>query len=125
MLWQTPTTDILSTDIEMVDENCVWLRRALELGRRADYRRAMAKSETPDPILAAAKGEGPSEAVEDTAIGQIAQRLKKPISNRVTRARQWVEREVPPSQRGPGWDRHWRELEAYYESLGRWSVPSK
>ncbi|RYD84042.1 MAG: hypothetical protein EOP61_40635 [Sphingomonadales bacterium] len=41
-------------------------------------------------------------------------------SNPVTRARLRVEAEVPSARRGPGWDRHWRELEAYVESLAEW-----
>jgi len=44
--------------------------------------------------------------------------------NPVRRARRMVEAEVPPSRRGPGWDRHWRELEAYAESKSEWTVPS-
>jgi hypothetical protein len=44
-------------------------------------------------------------------------------SNPITRARLSVEAEVPPSRRGPGWDRHWRELEAYFDAQGEWSVP--
>ncbi len=43
--------------------------------------------------------------------------------NPVRRARAMVEAEVPPERRGPGWDRHWRELEAYAEDAGEWSVP--
>lgn len=46
-----------------------------------------------------------------------------PATNPVKRARQLVEAEVPASKRGPGWDRHWRELEAYVETVGSWSVP--
>ncbi len=46
-----------------------------------------------------------------------------PADNPVKRARQLVEAEVPVSKRGPGWDRHWRELEAYVETAGSWSVP--
>ena len=38
----------------------------------------------------------------------------------VTRARRMVEAYVPEHRRGPGWDRHWRELEAYIELPGRW-----
>ena len=48
--------------------------------------------------------------------------LPQPVpTNPVTRARLIVEAEVPLSQRGPGWDRHWRELEAYVESCLEWS----
>lgn len=48
-----------------------------------------------------------------------------PASNPVSRARILVEMEVPESQRGPGWDRHWRELEAYAEAKGHWSGKSE
>jgi hypothetical protein len=30
---------------------------------------------------------------------------------------------VPEERRGPGWNRHWRELEAYLELPGRWIGP--
>jgi len=40
--------------------------------------------------------------------------------NPVARARMMVEAEVPLSRRGPGWDRHWRELEAYVLAQGEW-----
>jgi hypothetical protein len=43
-------------------------------------------------------------------------------ANPVTRARLLVEAEVPPSRRGPGWDRHWRELEAYADTDVEWTV---
>ena len=49
-------------------------------------------------------------------------REQAPPSNPITRARLQVEAEVPPSRRGPGWDRHWRELEAYFDAQGEWSV---
>ena len=42
--------------------------------------------------------------------------------NPVTEARRQVEAEVPPSRRGPGWDRHWRELEAYAAAQGEWPL---
>ena len=42
--------------------------------------------------------------------------------NPVTRARLQVEAQVPPSRRGPGWDRHWRELEAYAATDVEWTV---
>lgn len=46
-----------------------------------------------------------------------------PVSaNPVTRARVMVEAEVPPERRGPGWDRHWRELEAYAAAGTDWTV---
>jgi hypothetical protein len=44
-------------------------------------------------------------------------------SNPVRRARLMVEQEVPPERRGPGWDRHWRELEAYLEEGVEWRIP--
>ncbi|WP_371432190.1 hypothetical protein [Novosphingobium sp.] len=45
-----------------------------------------------------------------------------PAGNPVRRARAMVEAEVPPARRGPGWDRHWRELEAYVEAqAGVWT----
>lgn len=47
-------------------------------------------------------------------------RSTNPATNPVTRARLQVEAEVPVSRRGPGWDRHWRELEAYVEAEGEW-----
>lgn len=51
----------------------------------------------------------------------ILEGLQTSYENPVTRARKMVELEVPPSRRGPGWDRHWRELEAYLETPGSWS----
>jgi hypothetical protein len=38
-----------------------------------------------------------------------------------------VEALIPPEKRGPGWDRHWRELEAYADAalegaVGDWTV---
>lgn len=45
--------------------------------------------------------------------------------NPVVRARLAVEAEVPLSRRGPGWDRHWRELEAYVEMRLDWSQPEQ
>jgi len=52
----------------------------------------------------------------------ILDRLRAPSDNPVTRARRLVEQYVPQERRGPGWDRHWRELEAYLELPGRWSA---
>ncbi|WP_225205413.1 hypothetical protein [Novosphingobium huizhouense] len=43
-------------------------------------------------------------------------------ANPVTRARAMVEAEVPPERRGPGWDRHWRELEAYAAAQTAWAL---
>lgn len=47
--------------------------------------------------------------------------------NPVTVARLQVEAIIPPEKRGPGWDRHWRELEAYADAamegaVGDWTV---
>jgi hypothetical protein len=53
-------------------------------------------------------------------VGDIVQRLHMAPANPVTRARIRVEQEVPPERRGPGWERHWRELEAYVDSLAGW-----
>lgn len=53
-------------------------------------------------------------------IRHILDRLRAPAGNVVTRARRMVEAHVPEDRRGPGWDRHWRELEAYLELPGRW-----
>lgn len=54
-------------------------------------------------------------------VRHIITRIEQRPANPVTRARIMVEREVPEAQRGPGWDRHWRELEAYLESPGIWN----
>ncbi|MBB5686693.1 hypothetical protein [Sphingobium boeckii] len=65
------------------------------------------------------------EAIEDTAaldVRDIVLRLQTQIANPVTRARIRVEQEVPEARRGPGWDRHWRELEAYLELPGEWPM---
>ncbi|ARS27050.1 hypothetical protein [Sphingomonas sp. KC8] len=59
--------------------------------------------------------------VQPLGVSDIVQRLQTPITNPVTRARLRVEQEVPEARRGPGWDRHWRELEAYVELPGEWS----
>ena len=53
-------------------------------------------------------------------IRHILDRLRTPLDNPVARARRMVEANVPADRRGPGWDRHWRELEAYLELPGRW-----
>lgn len=53
-------------------------------------------------------------------MGDIVQRIATLPANPVTRARLRVEQEVPSARRGPGWERHWRELEAYVESLAKW-----
>ncbi|MDX3885046.1 MULTISPECIES: hypothetical protein [Edaphosphingomonas] len=58
-------------------------------------------------------------------VGDIVDRLRHPIANPVTRARLRVEQEVPVARRGPGWDRHWRELEAYAEPTGEWPMARK
>lgn len=36
-----------------------------------------------------------------------------------------VELQVPLARRGPGWDRHWRELEAYLDVPGCWATESE
>lgn len=59
--------------------------------------------------------EEPARAVRD-----IVDRIEQRPANPVTRARLMVEQEVPPARRGPGWDRHWRELEAYLEDGCVW-----
>lgn len=43
-------------------------------------------------------------------------------ANPVTVARLQVEAVIPPEKRGPGWDRHWRELEHYAEAAMDWTV---
>lgn len=53
-------------------------------------------------------------------IRHILDRLRAPSDNVVARARRIVEAHVPQERRGPGWDRHWRELEAYLELPGNW-----
>lgn len=53
-------------------------------------------------------------------VRDIVTRIEQRPSNPVTRARLIVEQEVPVTRRGPGWDRHWRELEAYLEDGGQW-----
>ncbi|SEK02595.1 hypothetical protein SAMN05518849_1299 [Sphingobium sp. AP50] len=55
-------------------------------------------------------------------IRHILDRLRTSRDNIVTRARHMVEYHVPPERRGPGWDRHWRELEAYLDLPGHWSA---
>lgn len=52
----------------------------------------------------------------------ILDNLQSSSENPVAWARKMVELDVPPERRGPGWDRHWRELEAYVEAPGAWSV---
>ena len=53
-------------------------------------------------------------------VGDIIQRLHAIPANPVSRARIRVEQEIPLERRGPGWDRHWRELEAYADSTAEW-----
>jgi hypothetical protein len=57
----------------------------------------------------------------DAGLRIIVERISSVDENPVTRARRIVELQVPPSRRGPGWDRHWRKLEAYLETPGNWS----
>lgn len=81
-----------------------------------------ASDEAPKPPVAsdAAIHAGPPAEIRDVLL-----RLQSPPLNPVTRARNWVEMEIPESQRGPGWDRHWRELEAYAESAAIWTASSE
>lgn len=58
---------------------------------------------------------------EEEFLRSIRDRLRKAGDNPVTRARIMVERQVPVSRRGPGWDHHWRELEAYLDMPGNWN----
>lgn len=69
-----------------------------------------------------AAGLGTSRAGDTRPGGMsdIVLRIATLPANPVTRARQRVEQEVPAARRGPGWERHWRELEAYVESLAEW-----
>jgi hypothetical protein len=60
------------------------------------------------------------DEAEQAALRSILEAMQAAPDNPVTRARILVERQVPPNRRGPGWDRHWRELEAYAESPGTW-----
>lgn len=62
--------------------------------------------------------------ITDTGLRTILESLQTSFENPVTRARHMVELQVPLSRRGPGWDRHWRELEAYAETPGGWSMQS-
>ena len=61
--------------------------------------------------------EGPQD------VRDIVARMEQRPSNPVRRARLMVEQEVPPARRGPGWDRHWRELEAYLDDGIAWQMP--
>jgi hypothetical protein len=71
------------------------------------------------PDVAAETGETPDpQGVE--GVNAIVSRLQALPANPVTRARIRVEQEVPLARRGPGWDRHWRELEAYLDSPAEW-----
>lgn len=58
---------------------------------------------------------------DEHGIRRILDRLRAPAGNPVARARWLVECQVPESRRGPGWDRHWRELEAYLDCPVQWS----
>jgi hypothetical protein len=60
--------------------------------------------------------------MNDQDLRSVLEGLKDIAENPVTRARLMVELEVPLSRRGPGWDRHWRELEAYAATAGHWSL---
>lgn len=94
----------------------------------------MAEPNPPEPVVSSNPPDDMA-AAEDAAVAaplgikDIAKRLHTPLTqltnnpaiNPVSRARMWVEMEIPENQRGPGWDRHWRELEAYADSTGTWS----
>ncbi|MEC3909307.1 hypothetical protein U5A82_02100 [Sphingobium sp. CR2-8] len=56
-------------------------------------------------------------------VRDIVVRMEQRPSNPVRRARLMVEQEVPPARRGSGWDRHWRELEAYLDEGVEWRMP--
>ena len=86
----------------------------LEPGSGGVYRAVMSASDTPAHASA-------EDADTARAIREIAERLTAPGGNPVARARAWVEKVIPEAQRGPGWDRHWRELEAYAESAAIWA----
>lgn len=77
---------------------------------------------TPDQALNTATNDAEAYTGPPREVRDIVLRLQIPIINPVARARHWVEMEVPEARRGPGWDRHWRELEAYAESIGNWSI---
>lgn len=61
------------------------------------------------------------DQMRDKDLRAILEGLRSLHENPVTRARKIVELEVPYARRGPGWDRHWRELEAYLEAPGCWA----
>lgn len=81
--------------------------------------------EEPDQVAVAVmkdatgKGASPSDGMDAAFHAEVH------VGNPVSRARRAVELEVPESQRGPGWDRHWRELEAYVDARGYWSKKSE
>lgn len=58
--------------------------------------------------------------MSDKDLRSVLEGLKNLPENPVSRARKMVELEVPAARRGPGWDRHWQELEAYLETPGHW-----
>ena len=60
------------------------------------------------------------DATSEKDLRSILTGLQSAPESPITRARRMVELEVPPERRGPGWDRHWRELEAYLEFPGTW-----
>lgn len=81
----------------------------------------MEECNEPDEILNPMAKDAEADADQSLEIRDIIDRLQSPVTNPVTRARIRVEMEIPEAQRGPGWDRHWRELEAYAEAAGVWS----
>lgn len=54
------------------------------------------------------------------SVRAILDRLHGPSDDPVARVRRMVEPEVPPERRGLGWDRHWREREAYVDLTANW-----
>jgi len=76
----------------------------------------------PDPAHPSTDDDRPNVEAPVREVGEIVLRLQAQSTNPVTRARIRVEQEVPVERRGPGWDRHWRELEAYLESPAEWLI---
>ncbi|MFZ2994670.1 hypothetical protein [Sphingobium sp.] len=70
----------------------------------------------------AARRAGVSELTKQPPqqVRDIVDRIEQRPANPIRRARMMVEQEVPVSRRGPGWDRHWRELEAYLDEGCEW-----
>ena len=94
----------------------------LPVPRQREPNAAPASSPQYSPIGAIlAHRQGPSyQHPMSEDIRHILDRLRERPDNPVVRARRMVEAYVPEDRRGPGWDRHWRELQAYLEVPGRW-----